>query len=449
MAGGKTPPALMRTLLTREFWLGLLVLGMVLKQALPGIATTLIRLEFIILFVWFVSLKGLHCSPSVLLYGLLAFLYIGTAFVSGPLPAVVKADFYSIVFGGGLGIALVMNRLKNSDWSKQFLIVHRFVAIASLLSAVLGLIKIVALIYGIEVPYALRGEDGLFPTGSSLHRDYNVYSLGLAYGLFSILWLQKYETKKTVKSIVNVAIPVIFIAIISSGSRRGVIFVAIFMVIYLVNIASSSSLNSARSIIVLRFSVWAFFIFGVFLQRQQISFLWADFVSSSEYAQIATRMETIELKELFASRSFYWNYTVEMLAEFTPVNLVLGSGFGYVENFGQQTGVAEDYPHNFFLSALLYGGILQLLLTLFTIGVAMKKALAGKEITRPLFYWLALEITFLSFSSNSFFSSMLASVVTIVALGLPAQPNQAGKLQSAATRIRLFKKIQPIVHATV
>jgi hypothetical protein len=83
--------------------------------------------------------------------------------------------------------------------------------------------------------------------------------------------------------------------------------------------------------------------------------------------------------------------------------------------------VLEDYPHNFVLSALLYGGLLQTSMTLFLLGAALSSAWRAGYDQRILVFWLILLILFHSSSSNSIYSTELFLVLIALALDAVAE----------------------------
>ena len=391
----------------------------------PKFLNLLIRSEFLFLATALFFGRGFTRAPLSLLYFSIASAYVLIGLNSPILPGVVKADFYHIIFSGGLGVVLAVDRMRPQELAQFILNLNRFVACAAVVGAVLGLVKLVALTRGIELGYALVSEAGVYPPGSSLHNDYNLFALALTYGAVACLWLPKNEHLPQMQSMVDIGLPLLVAATLTSTSRRGAICVVFLSVIYFYRAIINKRAAAGHQQSSFSRGVWIFLFLGyLYYKRSDIALFWNEFLGSFEFQNLSFRMQTVGTAELFVSRLTYWDRAWELVDHFSLGDYVLGTGFDYVWTMGDISGNEQDYPHNIFLSALLYGGILQLGLTLVMLATALKKTFSGGNLTFSLFYWMLIDVIFLFFSSNSVFSSLLLSALILIALTINTQKSE-------------------------
>ena len=134
-----------------------------------------------------------------------------------------------------------------------------------------------------------------------------------------------------------------------------------------------------------------------------------------EIKRLALAEQNIKLKDHFIRpRIDRWKYTMELYGDYTIPEKFFGSGFDYLQKFRKKFSETKefDYPHNIFLSVLLYSGIIGLLIFLWLIFNTCKYYMKSKLYSLFIAYLLIL--SFVLFSSDSIFELPLLTGFIVI-----------------------------------
>jgi hypothetical protein len=115
-----------------------------------------------------------------------------------------------------------------------------------------------------------------------------------------------------------------------------------------------------------------------------------------------------------------WRYAVYLYRyEYTPLQKFFGGGFGYTRKFAQQFFPDDpkrdyDYPHNPFLSILLYSGLLGLLISIWFIYNAFRLYWHYRKELWPVGIAFLASFFFAFFSCNNFFEPAILGALAII-----------------------------------
>jgi MFS family permease len=319
-------------------------------------------------------------------------------------------------------IWILLSDLEKEDYQK---LIHNFAKYAVLVSFVVSIIslyKFYQLLSGVKLQKFFVGA--YYPPGSSLVRDYNMFSFAMTAGLIMTVYLLN-QTKKTSHMIYYLlSFITIFTTILFSGSRRGWVVAVIVVVFVLFLILKFLFRLNKNFIKLIKFgftaSVITLFIYLVFALFN----IDTDFQNSAQIQKLKYRLETLrfnQVEDSFSERTIRWDYAAQRFNESNPIQFLIGSGFSYLPDFGNKFNLEsqEDYPHNPLLSALLYSGLLgQIFLLSLLIWSALmtfnNKKLLGMHYTFLFFVsWIFVLISFNSIFSSSLFMTMLLLITSI------------------------------------
>jgi hypothetical protein len=356
-------------------------------------------------------------SASATLFFVTGGLYILKALLCPPVPNLVKSDIRNILVGFALLATLGLADLSRDGWQRFQIRLQRTVLVVGAIGAVLGLAKLLYYNQG-GIIFRLMDPERGYPLGTSLVMDYNFYALPLLLGLVTAFWLLKRDLSGMWRAIALLCLPALILAVLLSGSRRGLIAVVGGVPILTAWLCLSKS--SLRQTNTNSGIVWKAGLSGLALavilcvwKLDSIAQFIENAVATDSFNSVMNRWETFETGTYSDSRLHYWGVALERFSRLGPLDYLLGEGFGYVTDLGAAPDVAEDYPHNFLLSSMLYGGVLQTGFLLLMISLALSR-LVGKGMIAA---WFVLVILFLLTSCNSFFSSEMAIFLTIFGLG--------------------------------
>jgi hypothetical protein len=288
--------------------------------------------------------------------------------------------------------------------------------------AFIGLYKLKMIVGGTISPW-MEYEDPITGrlnvlAGTSLSGDYNVYSIGIYCGFFSGLYIYRQLKSSYMKVLIASILFLMILAGVLSTSRRALILAPIMILVYL--FSRSNMLKSSNSLIKFKFSSpklspkfwpWKILVlFGaIFLLSQSVD-IKSLFNKSIHLRAYLGRMSTVEniTSKKQDTRSIRWKYSWEYFKKLPLENKIFGDGFKYEKIIGSNFKESPiDHPHNVFLSALLYGGILGFFLTLCLTGYLFYLYFVRWSFMGVFSVWYLL-VMFLNFtSSNSIYSSRL------------------------------------------
>jgi hypothetical protein len=168
-----------------------------------NLVITFIKYNLLLLIVALLVLLGIILSTKIIFFAVKELLY---SFV---------IIFFAISFFQFINTRESYIKLSNI-FSNQLLI-------SSIWVSILGIIKYILQLNGIDLPFSLSSDQ----VGTSLNKDYNFYVLLSLLGIVSLV----FNISKFRKVTFYLLISILFINIIFSGSRRGIFFLGIIFVL--------------------------------------------------------------------------------------------------------------------------------------------------------------------------------------------------------------------------
>ncbi len=325
-------------------------------------------------------------------------------------------------------IWVLLSDLKKEDYP---LLLHKFAKYAvfvSFIVATISIYKFYKLLGNEQIQNFYFGD--FYPAGTSLVRDYNMFSFALIAGLVMSVYLINQSKKLSHTFYYLFSFSTILTSVLFAGSRRGwvvAVLIAAFVLLLLIKNLLRFSKNVVK-IIKLGFissSVAVFIYLLLVLFQVDIDLRTSDQITKLQY-----RLETLKLNQAqdsFSERTTRWEYATQRYNESNPIQLLFGSGFDYLPDYAKKFSptLQEDYPHNPFLSALLYSGLVGalILITLFLWAVLM---IFKNSRTLGMHYIFLFFVSwfFILVSSNSFFSIALFVAMLLIIISVPSPPSK-------------------------
>lgn len=332
--------------------------------------------------------------------------------VSGDIFNVIWWFIFMTILNGTINDEIDFDRLKKIIFHSTFLF--------TTMAALFGLYKLY--FYGL---YEIVQEDGspAIIFGTSLNLDYNVFSIGLYCGLFAGLYCYKHTNKLSAKILYAIAVLLILLCAMMSGSRRGLI-IGLFLVPYIIHWSYRLSSTSASAFEIKTIGskllnlpwIIVFLIVSLLAVVSQFN-LTALAELNSEVTLVVDRLSSISdiLSQDDDSRSSRWNFSFDLFERLPLHAKLFGDGFSYLEKFGIQFGeVSFDYPHNVWISALLYGGVVGLSFTLGLTIYVLYFLYTRREVFGVFLVWYILFLFLYLTSANSIYSSRIFNVLILL-----------------------------------
>jgi len=375
-----------------------------------------------------VTLRGIYFQRGLSILLVTGGAFAISAYFTGRGYRFVQNDLFSIfqgaVISGFIGLSSIGPRRREQFW----LFLHRGFSLLGAVAGYFGLFKLVLFNRGVTLLFFYTDE-GYYPPGSSLNGDYNTFSLGMVVAMGSAVWLLQRDRNYFFYLLSHLALPGMVLAVMLTSSRRAFVFLALGVVLALGTRLwrrRSSGRMLARGID--RRGRWiiglayAGLIFIGFANHETVWERVSGFLNEQEVQAVTDRARTLGTEESVAGRTLYWQATYRMLQSYTVAEQLTGNGFGYIGEMGSIGGVEEDYPHNFLLSSMLYGGAIQTLLTLAMLAMVLRRIWQAGPDFRVVAFWVLVFLLFHLTSSNSIFSTELFVVIMVLALdAVPAR----------------------------
>jgi hypothetical protein len=381
----------------------------------------------------------LHLTLPGSLFVLAGGLYIFKALLCPPVPRLVVSDIANILLGFAILGTFALSDFTRETWEGFQLLAHRTVLATSTVGAGLGLLKLNYYNHGGIIPALMDPERG-YPLGTSLRMDYNFYSLPLLLGILSAFWLMKKDSSSRWRTVSLLCLPALVSAVLLSGSRRGLITVLCAVPI----LSAWFAFGSRHTRLLPRGAgiSWKVVLICLclagglcVLKLDPLTQFVEELASSDSFTDVMGRWRTFEEGTYSDSRMHYWSIAMQRLSRFQPIDYVFGEGFAYVTELDADPEIAEDYPHNFILSSLLYGGLVQTACLVVMVSSALVRLSRPTQGSGMLAGWFVLVLFFLLTSCNSFFSSEIGVFLAIVGLGIkrfgPGQCSVSAMAQQA------------------
>lgn len=325
----------------------------------------------------------------------------------------VFTDIQQLFWWLPFSIILVSIMNTESHLSFFFKKVTFFLVFSGTIISLISLKKFIDLNNGV-IWNSLTSELGVSIGGSSLNKDYNVFSFGISFFVMSYKVYFEQSKKKLLKLVFLFLICLDMYLIFYSGSRRGLMLLILLLLLLPVNSFSkiekiNFSILSFKTLI----KVAVFYVLFVL----SIGFLKNMANVDSASGRIITRLATTQnFLNKSNNRTQRWDYSLEMYSNYDSFQLFFGDGFVYLKEFSRYFNVeGEDHPHNFILSTLLYSGIIGTLIVLFMMARVLFNIKKNKLPLIFNFGFIFILILQLS-SSNTFFSLNIAIFLLVLLL---------------------------------
>lgn len=338
---------------------------------------------------------------------------------------VVKSDLYVILWS--IMFALILwSGINDQNFLRFIEINKKLICIVTFILSLISLYKFYMLLQGVMLP--LFNFNGTYAYGTALSSDMNMFALTMLIGLVVTLSLLRRANSILMKYFYLIPTITLIISIFMSGSRRG--FILTTLVILIAGFIFLKKLLSNLSIV--KVTISAYIITFVLLLTYIGSIfsgvkLWdkiSELINENQFQYTISRFLTISPEQLgntFSSRSGRWDYAFTLIKEYNPLNLLFGKGFEYIGEYRQLTSTfIEDYPHNFFVSALLYSGVFGTSIVVMLFIVTFYNILKNRHaigLHMILIYLITFSYMFIS--GNSVFSYKFFIFITILINFLP------------------------------
>jgi hypothetical protein len=316
-------------------------------------------------------------------------------------------------------------------------------AFAGITLAIIGLYKYNLMAQGRELKF-LWFAGRQYPWGTSLIVDYNFYAFAMLAGAISCLFCLYRSSSFGVKALSLLGILLTVASMSFSGSRRGWVTEALFLIILIGLTLRWIGLNLWRSLrtalnakvnlqsIALLFTVAVVAVAA--LQRLHPAFL------DSNRTEFQVQSKSLEGRldgltspaASFEGRSDRWVFASRLLENASPMQLLFGQGFTYLHIYAVEFpgDTPEDYPHNPIISAALFSGVIGgLLVCAFLTAAAMRYFKARKSDI----YFASLYLASLFFvlpSYNSIFAGKLFGLLLLIPWSVPVSEDRPSHAKS-------------------
>ncbi|HIA35538.1 MAG TPA: hypothetical protein EYM84_09955 [Flavobacteriales bacterium] len=367
-------------------------------------------------------------------------------------------DLRNMGFLTMFGLLLISYIREKKDFARFSVFFIRYTAVFITLISFIGLFKFFSMLKGVEYS-VFKIEDG-YPWGSALISDCNYYALGGIIGLCACIYLIHIKDALLKKNWYYLFSILIILNVVLAGSRRGIVVLAILCGFIIIVSAVKWLFRWFRvSKVRLILFISIIGILGLVVSQitfKQISYVLSPMIEMSGidyqlfkeditvvsfrymtiinsdinindyYASLwgePSTLKTDQLKAInkkgVASRLLRWKYALKLYSEYPFSSKIIGSGFDYIGDYSKEFGRwhhKPDYPHNPFLSALLYSGILGLfafLLFMAQVSYYFLKYWREHWFYLAVFLFIAM---FSMISGNSFFSVKIFPAVSLLPL---------------------------------
>ncbi len=294
----------------------------------------------------------------------------------------------------------LIHQSKKSDTLRLiFKQIARFIGMSSIVVALIGLVKFMLQLKGIVLPVDT-------PFGTSINSDKNFYSLYSFLGIISYIPLLIKKQSMSKSLFIQLIIGTLLINILFSFSYRGIIILVLLLVgliitniITLINSKQAKIKNIRNNSLMLLFGV---VLFGIVINS----------LNENKIVHQVTHHVNVYLNNTqeLTSNAFHfnkWEYAIEYYQQQPFINKVFGSGFSYLQAFGQEFNENKelvDYPHNPIISALLYSGIVGAVFALLFLIISVYYGILYFKKYTLFSLMLFTSLLFVFFSGNSLFS---------------------------------------------
>jgi hypothetical protein len=326
---------------------------------------------------------------------------------------------------GILLIAFMIVEMTEEKYKKFINIYSQIVAVVLTFSAFISAYSFFSVLTGrnLGLMGITRGKKFI---GIGLSGSYNMFALGMFAGLLAVCHCFSKAKSTVAKTLYLISIGIMIIVIALAGSRRGWIVLFLLISYYLVKICILNLKTITRHIRRIRVNTIRVFvsILLVFVLSSSVFFLSKNkirIVKPHQLRRITFRFNTIFSREgdfeaAFSKRTMRWHYAGYVLDGYNVWKLLLGGGFDYINEYGLQFNSAtfEGNPHNIFISAMFYSGIVGLGLLIAMVGLGGMRLLERRKLFGEQFILLFIVcLVFVTLGAHSLFSVRLLPLILL------------------------------------
>jgi hypothetical protein len=308
------------------------------------------------------------------------------------------------------------------------------VLIGTTVGALVGAVKFALLLQGRRLGFVEAASPGHYPFGTSLISDYNMFALTMLCGV--VIAFAKVLRDRAFSSRLFAGIVFFLLCAVGffAGSRRfWVVAPAAILAVLALSLPRLRLGAGTRRLLLLA----AIGVSLALVAAQYLNFLSWDFFSSRSHSIQVRLLSLLDADSggAFDERLVRWQFAFSLASGST---IWSGQGFDYLYEFACRFGncAAIDYPHNPFLSALLYAGIPGVISVALLLGYVCWIALRQLGSSSASALWgllLLVHLPFILISANTVLS--IKSFLTCAAIcALMQRPAGAGAQQPAAER---------------
>lgn len=384
---------------------------------------------FVLFQVFYAKLK-IRINLGFILFFLSILFYIIGLMWSGTIYSRNSIEINNIV--GYILIWILLSGLEKKDYKP---LLHKFATYAAFITffvSVFSFFKFYSLLNGIQFQWLFM--DDFYPPNTSLTRDYNTFSLGLMIGSIAALYMLSKATKALPIAFYLTTIVLSLSSVFFAGSRRGWVVIAFISIILLYNFLKflMRSLKNQTKLIKST-AIVAYGLVFIFLFTKLFG-IEINVDASYEIDRLKTRFETLQLENAdhsFSQRTDRWDYAFDLMAERNISQMALGAGFDYLPKYAQVFApeIEEDYPHNPFISAMLYSGLLGVVPVFLLFAYSVYKMIQNRKLLSvlPFIYIITWFYVFISY--NSIFAVDIFVMLMLLMVSIPPK-NKTNRLAS-------------------
>lgn len=397
-----------------------------------------------------VSILSLSFPYGFPLFGTLAFIFVCFKIISGKFKFRINIGFIlfflcilsyflgmylsqGIIYSNNISdilniismifVWIILSDFEKPDYPSMLHKAAIYSVFTSLIVSLISLFKFYQLLNGVQYEYFFVA--GKYSNGTSLVRDYNMFSFALLVGLILSVYLLTKASKSIHVLYYFISFIIIFVAVLFSGSRRAWVVLAILGIYTF--IIMIRFLIKTRAVKIIKFGLILTFI-TVFITLFMNAFN-IEIDSNYKYHidKLKYRFETLKLSQSsdsFSQRTSRWDYAGNLYENGNPLELVIGSGFDYLPKYANifAPDLDEDYPHNPILSSLLYAGLLGAIMTISLLFWSIVMAIKNFKLLKINFVFAYfISWIFILISSNSIFSVGLFTLLLLIIISIPKE----------------------------
>lgn len=371
---------------------------------------------FVLIQLFYGKLK-IKINLGLLLFALCIFFYTLGLLWSNTIYTRNSIEITNIL--GYIFIWILLSGLEKDDYK---IMLNKFAKMAAVITFAVSLFsffKFYNYLNGIQFQWLFM--DDYYPPNTSLTRDYNTFSLGLMIGTVLSTYLLGKAKKALPIAFYLSTIVLTLSSVFFAGSRRGWVVIAFICLILFYNFFKflvGSFKNQAKLIKSTAVTLYGLVFIVLIIKLFGIEI---NVDATYELERLKTRFETLKLEnagEGFSQRTDRWAYAFELMGERNISQIALGEGFDYLPRYAQVFApyIEEDYPHNPFLSAMLYSGLIGMIPVFLLYAYSVVKMIRNIKLinTFSIVYIITWFYVFISYNSifaiDIFVMSMLLMV---------------------------------------